>query len=68
LEKISVKSTKMSDHTHYNCMPEMHALWLEFSVLEYNIVLEILTRSDLLLILKTLQYDRLKVWRYQDLL
>jgi|SaaInlStandDraft_1057018.scaffolds.fasta_scaffold90078_2 hypothetical protein len=58
----------MSDHTHYNCMPEMHALWLEFSVLEYNIVLEILTRSDLLLILKTLQYDRLKVWRYQDLL
>jgi hypothetical protein len=49
-------------------MPEMHALWLEFSVLEYNIVLEILTRSDLLLILKTLQYDRLKVWRYQDLL
>ena len=58
----------MSDHTHYNCMPEMHALWLEFSVLEYNIVLDILTRSDLLLILKTLQYDRLKVWRYQDLL
>jgi hypothetical protein len=58
----------MSDHTHYNCMPEMHALWLEFSVLEYNIVLEILTRSGQQLILKTHQYDRLKVWRYQDLL
>jgi len=58
----------MSDHTHYNCMPQMRALWLEFSVLEYNIVLEILTRSGQQLILTTHQYDRLKVWRYQDLL
>ena len=49
-------------------MPQMHALWLEFSVLEYNIVLEILTRSGQPLILKTHQYDRLKAWRYQDLL
>tara|TARA_B110000008_G_scaffold36190_1_gene32579 strand:- start:1669 stop:1818 length:150 start_codon:yes stop_codon:yes gene_type:complete len=49
-------------------MPEMHALWLEFSVLEYNIVLEILTRSGQQLILTTHQYDMLKVWRYQDLL